>query len=559
MVTVFKGVTVFDGSLDARQECTDVIINNGVIADVGKDLTPPEGATVIEADGLSLMPGIIDIHTHYDAQITWDPYLNPSPALGVTTVVMGNCGFTIAPCKERDRDLVMKNLTQVEAMSLDVLRQGIEWDFESFPEYLDSVERRGIAVNAAAFLGHSALRTYVMGEAAVERVATDDEISQMCVIVRDAMRKGAVGFATSTAPQHNGWGGIPMPSRFADERELDALVIAMSEAGRGVFMLTKGNNTDIPYLETLAKKAGCPVMIAALLHNPTDANGTFNDLEQIGAARSRGHDLWGQISCCPLTMEFTLESAYPLEGMKAWLPVMQASGDELIQMLADRNLRQAVRDELEGSAGVRLFNGEWHKIELTEAAKAENRHLEHRSISSLAAEADKDPLDWMFDFAISEGLKTVFTGVLLNSDEQAVSRMIRNPNSVVGLSDAGAHLTFMCDAGYGMHLLGHWSRAEGVLSIEEAVHELTGKPAEIFGLTGRGRIARGYAGDLVLFDLAEIGRGPKKRVHDLPGGAARLTTDAVGLKGVWVNGTQVVDGEGCVLAPTLPGKLIRTF
>ncbi|MDJ0971283.1 MAG: amidohydrolase family protein [Kiloniellales bacterium] len=556
---VIRGATVFDGSGGARQEGCDVAVADGRIAALGPGLAVPPDAEVVDADGLALMPGIIDSHTHYDAQITWDPCLTPSPALGVSTAVIGNCGFTIAPCREADRDLVMRNLTQVEGMSLDALERGIDWSFETFPEYLDAIERRGTAANVAAFIGHSALRSYIMGPAAVERAAREDEVAAMAAIVRDAMKVGAIGFATSTAPQHNGWGGRPMPSRLADDRELDALVGAMAASGRGLFMLTKGDRSDVPYLERLAAKAGRPVMIAALLHNPTNPEGIFRELGQIAEARARGRELWGQVSCCPLTMDFTLASAYPLEGFAAWAPAMEVSGGALKRQLADPDFRAAVKAELDAPAGVRLFNGEWHKIELTEAARSENRHLEHRKVSELAEEAGQHPLDWMLDFAISEDLASLFTAVLLNSDEEAVGRAIRDPNASVALSDAGAHLTFFCDAGFGLHLLGHWSRGLGVLSMEAAVQELTAKPAAIFRLPGRGRIAPGYAADLMLFDPERIDRGPKRRVHDLPGGAARLTTDAVGLHGLWVNGTRVVDRDGRMLSETRPGKLLREF
>ncbi|WP_366553253.1 N-acyl-D-amino-acid deacylase family protein [Aquibaculum sediminis] len=554
---IIKGATLFDGSGQSRRENCDLAVRAGRIDAVGPDLAVPKGAEVIDADGLALMPGIIDTHTHYDAQATWDPGLSPSPAHGVTSVVIGNCGFTIAPCREEDRELVMRNLTQVEGMSLDVLRQGIVWDFETFPEYLASLERRGTQANVAAFLGHSALRSYVMGDAAVERAATDEEVAEMRRHVGAAMAAGAIGFATSTAPQHNGWGGVPMPSRLADDREHYALVREMAGSGRGLFMLTKGNHTDVPWLEALAGAAHCPVMIAALLHNPTNPQGTFKELAQISEARSRGRELWGQVSCCPLTMDFSLASAYPLESLTAWQPAMAATGEELHRLLADAAFRQSVKEELEQPAGVRLFNGEWDKLALTEAAREENRHLEHRSIAELAAEADQHPLDWLLDFGLSENLESLFTAILLNADEEAVGRMIRHPDASVALSDAGAHLTFFCDAGFGLHLMGHWARRRGVLSLEEAVRELTAKPAEIFRLPNRGRLAPGYAADLLLFDPETVDRGPNRRVHDLPGGGARLTTDAIGLQGVWVNGVRIVDGQGRLSSDRAPGQLMR--
>jgi N-acyl-D-amino-acid deacylase len=555
---IVKNADVFDGTGGDAQANTDVWVRDGKIADVGSGLSAPD-AEVIDAAGLALMPGIIDTHTHFDAQITWDPTVRPSPALGVTTVVMGNCGFTIAPCKQQDRDLVMKNLTQVEGMSLEALRDGIDWGFETFPDYVAMLAKKGTVPNVACFLGHSSIRTYVMGAAATERAATADEIQQMCDIVEAGMAAGAIGFATSTAPQHNGWGGVPMPSRLADDDELLALVSAMAKLGRGIFMLTKGNRTDVPYLEELASKTGRPIMIAALLHNSTNPTGTLDELERIAEARAKGQELWGQVSCCPLTMDFTLNSAYPLEGLNAWQPLMKLDAAELQKSLADPALRQAIRDELAAPAGVRLFNGEWDKIEVTETAKDENRHLEHHTLADIAREQNVDPLDALLDLALSEDLDTIFTAVLLNSDEDAVGKMLTHPAASLGLSDAGAHLTFFCDAGFGLRLLGHWSRDLGKMSMADAVHELTGKAAQIFGVQGRGLIQPGYAADLMLFDPKTINRGEKKRIFDLPANAYRLTTDAVGVHGVWINGTRVADASGLVPDVPTAGHVLTEF
>ncbi len=555
---IVKNADVFDGTGGDAQANTDVWVRDGKIADVGSGLSAPD-AEVIDAAGLALMPGIIDTHTHFDAQITWDPTVRPSPALGVTTVVMGNCGFTIAPCKQQDRDLVMKNLTQVEGMSLEALRDGIDWGFETFPDYVAMLAKKGTVPNVACFLGHSSIRTYVMGAAATERAATADEIQQMCDIVEAGMAAGAIGFATSTAPQHNGWGGVPMPSRLADDDELLALVSAMAKLGRGIFMLTKGNRTDVPYLEELASKTGRPIMIAALLHNSTNPTGTLDELERIAEARAKGQELWGQVSCCPLTMDFTLNSAYPLEGLNAWQPLMKLDAAELRKSLADPALRQAIRDELAAPAGVRLFNGEWDKIEVTETAKDENRHLEHHTLADIAREQNVDPLDALLDLALSEDLDTIFTAVLLNSDEDAVGKMLTHPAASLGLSDAGAHLTFFCDAGFGLRLLGHWSRDLGKMSMADAVHELPGKAAQIFGVQGRGLIQPGYAADLMLFDPKTINRGQKKRIFDLPANAYRLTTDAVGVHGVWINGTRVADASGLVPDVPTAGHVLTEF
>ena len=554
---LIRGASVFDGA-GADSRSADVGVLNGRIVFIGADCAEP-AQRKIDAAGLALMPGIIDSHTHFDAQITWDPYVRPSPALGVTTAVIGNCGFTIAPCRPRDRETTMRNLTQVEGMSLAVLRQGIDWGFETFPQYLAQLKAKGSVVNVAAYVGHSSVRTWVMGEQATRRTATAAEVEQMCELVREAMRAGAVGFSSSTSPAHNGEGGLPMPSRLADEAEMAALVGAMAHGGRGVYMLTKSGETRLPFLESLAASTGRTVMVAALLHNASNGGAVFDDLAAISAANTRGNRLLGQVSCCPLTMDFTLASAYPVEGLAAWRPALGRSGTELAAVLARREFRDALRAELASPATFRLFNGEWQKVHVVEVAKPEHSHLEQRTIADIASQEGRDPLDVMLDLALAEDLRTVFTAQLLNSEEDAVGRMLTHPYSIVSLSDAGAHLTFFNDAGFGLHLLGHWARERGTMTMGEAVRRITSHPASVFGMPGRGLLREGYAADLLLFDPHCVGRGPKRRVFDLPGGAARLTTDAVGVHGVWVNGRQVAGPHGLVPNAPLAGDLLTEF
>ncbi len=289
---IIRNALVFDGG-GGEPEILDVAVHQGSIYEVAKSLKLKANET-IDAHGLALMPGIIDSHTHYDAQITWDPYVNPSPALGVTTAIIGNCGFTIAPCKSSDRELTMRNLTQVEGMSLDVLRQGVDWGFETFPQYLELIRRKGSAVNIAAYVGHSSVRTWVMGNDANKRAASPAEIELMADIVRDAMKSGAVGFASSTSPAHNGEGGFPMPSRLANDDEMMSLIKAMGEGGRGVYMVTKGGQMPVSFLEEMSSQSGRPVMIAALLHNSTNPDAVFKDLEAITQANARGRQLVAQ-------------------------------------------------------------------------------------------------------------------------------------------------------------------------------------------------------------------------------------------------------------------------
>src|SRR4051812_26385309 len=449
---VFRDALLLDGRGSPARRGS-LAVAEGRIAALGE----VDGAAreTIDASDLALMPGIIDNHTHYDAQLTWDPWVSPSPALGVTTAVIGNCGFTIAPCRPADRERIMRNLTQVEGMSLEALRAGIRWEFESVPEYLDMLERRGAAVNVAAFVGHSSVRTYVMGDAATERAATPVEVAKMRALVLEALRAGALGFATSTSPAHNGAEGRPMPSRLADEAEIAALVGTLAEHGRGLFMLTKGGHTRMDFLERLAAESGRPVVVAALLHSSTAPDAVFADMRAIAAANARGHRLVGAVSCCPLSMDFTLRSPYTFEGLAAWQEALPLKGEAYARKLADPGFRAAVRGEITRPATFRLFNGEWHKVVVVESRQ---RELEGRTITDIAQMQGKDPLDAMLDLAAAENLETVFSALLLNSDEAAVGPPLADRHALGSLSDAGPHLTFFNDARVGLQLPRHLAR-----------------------------------------------------------------------------------------------------
>jgi N-acyl-D-amino-acid deacylase len=555
---VIDNAVVLDG-LGGPARAGGVAVAGGRIAAVGDDLGPARQR--VDARGLALAPGIVDIHTHYDAQLTWDPFATPSTALGVTTVVIGNCGFTIAPCRPADRDLTLRNLTHVEGMALGALRAGVRWDFESYPEYLDAMERRGVVPNVAAFLGHSSLRTYVLGADATRRAATPAEIAEMRRLVLEAVRAGAVGFATSTLEQHNGENGIPMPSRLADEAELLALTGALGEAGRGVFMLTKGMTSSIPWLETVAAASGRPVMIAAMFVDPGDPTRVFRELGEIEAARGRGRELWAQVGCFPLGMEFTLRHPYPLEAFLAWRPAIEAADEAAYRrVLADASFRKRLKEEA-ATPGVpnRFSYRTFPHLAIADVRRAEHRALVGRTIGALASESGRDPFDVFLDFGLDGELDAMFDCQLFNTDEDEVRRLLRHPYAAVALSDAGAHLSFLCDAGFGLHLFGHWVRERGDLTLPEAVKRVTRDVASAYRIPGRGRLQPGAWADLLLFDPATVGRGPKRRVNDLPTGATRLDTPAVGVHGVWVNGVRTADEHGVLAGCGRPGRVLREF
>jgi N-acyl-D-aspartate/D-glutamate deacylase len=555
---VIENARVIDGTGAAAREAS-VAVSGGRIAAVGKDVGA--GRERVDAQGLTLTPGIIDLHTHFDAQLLWDPFATPSVRLGVTSVVIGNCGFTIAPCQPKDRDRILRNLTHVEGMSLDALRAGVDWSFESYPQYLASLEKKGTVPNVASFIGHSSVRTYVLGEEASSRTATREEVAQMKQIVLEGLRAGAVGFSTTTLEQHNGENGIPMPSRLADEHELTELTGALGEAGRGVFMLTKGMKTTVPWLEQIAAKNGRPVMIAALFIDPNDPQNVFNEMTRIGEARSRGRELWGQVGCFPLGMQFTLRHPYPLEAILAWRPAMVAEGSErFMQVLSDPQFRAAVKAEARSKTVPNRFS--YHSLDnmiVFDVTQERHRHLVGRNVGELARAEGKDPFDWFLDFGLDGELDATVECQLFNTDEDSVRHLLRHPNASIALSDAGAHLSFLCDAGFGLHLFGHWVRERGDLTLEEAVQSVTSRPADIYRIADRGRLQPGAWADMILFDPATVGRGAKHRVYDLPAGASRVDTPSLGLHGVWVNGVRAVDEKGPIADCGRPGKLLRDF
>jgi N-acyl-D-amino-acid deacylase len=553
-----RNALICDGT-GTRAYDGEIGVTDGRIAEVGVTVGPARDN--VDAHGQVVAPGIIDNHTHYDAQITWDPYASPTLGLGVTTLLMGNCGFTIAPCRPADRDATLKNLTQVEGMSLDALLEGTSRDYETFGDYMSLIESSGVVPNVAVYCGHSSVRMWVMGDEAVKRAATESEIVQMKDVIRDALREGALGFATSTFEGHNGWGGTPMPSRFAEHAELDALIGTLGEEGAGAFMLTKGNSTPVDYLAKVALDTGRPMAVAAVLYDHFKPDRAFSDVRAIDDAVERGARMVGQVACTPISMDFTLRGAYLFEAIKAWRPAIALYDDVdgLGHFLSDKSFRKSMRDELLDPNAANRFTDQWDKVEILEVAHQDNRALEGRYVAEVAAEQGKDPLDWLLDFSASEDFATMFNAQILNADEDEVCKLLKNPNTSIGLADAGAHLFLFCDADFGLHLLGHWVRERGDFTLEEAVEQLTSKQAETYGIRERGTLKQGYFADLMMFDRHNVGRGKKERVFDLPAGASRLVRDSTGLNGVWVNGTRVVDESGVMRSSARPGKLLREF
>ena len=530
----------------------DMAVDDGRIAALGQ--VAGTGRTEVDAGGHVLMPGIIDVHTHYDAQLTWDSTASPSPALGVTTVVIGNCGFGIAPATPEARNTLLANLSVVEAMSLDSLHAGVDWSFESFGEYLDLIDRKRPFPNVAALASHSVMRTVVMGAEGSERAATPDELKQMQDLLADAMASGAIGIGSSTFENHFGAANKPVPSRLAGNDEFRAFAETMGQAGGGIMMATCGDRTDIPFLGELSEISGGTTIYAPMLHFSNQPDRAIGIARACAAEREKGRSVYAQCSCQPLSMDFTLASAYPMLTIDGWPESAPVSA--LKQAFADPARRQRIRDALKVPSGTRIFNGHWDRVEVTITQDPTNASLEGRTIADIARERGEDPVDFFFDLALAEGLETTFTAKLLNVEEDAVGELLAMPGNLVSLSDAGAHHTFFCDAGFGMHFLGHWVRALGAFDLAQAIVKLTSEPAAIYGLDGRGVLEPGNAADFILIDPDTVGISRTRRLKDLPAGGERLVRDAPGLLGTWVNGVQIFDGNDyCPV--TGPGAVLR--
>ena len=528
----------------------DIGIIDGIIVERGKNLGSAKEC--YDAEGLVLCPGFIDVHTHYDAQLTWDATASPSLDLGVTTAIIGNCGFTIAPCKPKHRELNIKNLTKVEGMPYNTLKKGIDWNYESYHEYLSLLESKNLALNICSYIGHSALRIWTMGEEAMQREAREDEIIEMEKIVSDAMRSGAIGFATSTFEGHNGTNGIPMPSRFASREEISRLIKAMAIDGRGIFMLTKSNDTEIKDIIQLLGSVERPTMVAALLDNPMKKSWAYNVLEDITKANNKGYEVWGQVSCRPLTMEFTMNEPYMLEGLLAWKDYMiQNTIEDRKNVLKNQKFRKAVLNEILDTTKNKLFVGNWEKIKLINTKRASLLKHIGMNLVEIANFYNKEPFDWLLDNAINDGFEDLFAAELLNSDNKQVQKLLKHQYASIALSDAGAHTSLLCDAGYAIELLSKWTRKLKVFSLEEAVYNLTGKQADICRIPKRGRLVPGYFADMILFDPNKINTSTAYRKDDLPAKSDRLIVDPIGIKEIWVNGVNKNKNTA--------GKLIREY
>ena len=515
----------------------------------------------INADGLVLAPGFIDIHTHYDAQISWDPLLTSSCWHGVTTVLMGNCGVGVAPCRPTERGVMAWDLVNVEAMPYDVLLNGVSWEWESFPQYMAAIERRGMGLNAGFLVPLSALRFYVMGEAASERAANPEEIQRMTQLFQEAMQAGAYGFSLSLIPRHIGYQGKPLASRLASKDELGALARVMRELRRGVIevaLIRKAgvlSDEELEVLLHLAQESQRPVTWLALIHMPDMPGACEQMLARVQPFMKRGLRIPPQVNPRPIVQFYTLRNPFLFSEFPSCKGAFNRTVEEQVALYRAPAFRQAFRDDLQAGRGL-LFRNQWDRLHVTRVATEQNQQFLNKSIQEIATHLHKDPVDTLLDLAVDEETALGVTVSIINADPEAVGKLITLPDVLIGLSDAGAHVDQHCEAGVPTYILHEWVQKRQVLTLEEGVRRITSELADFLGLTTKGRVAPGMDADLVLFDPTAVKPYPAEWVNDLPGGKPRLIERSAGIAYTLVGGEILFahnEYQG-----GLPGRIIRS-
>jgi N-acyl-D-amino-acid deacylase len=514
----------------------------------------------IDARGLVVAPGFIDVHTHYDAQLFWDPWATPSCWHGFTSVFMTNCGFGLAPCKPQDREYITRMLVKVEAMPMASLQAGVPWNWESYSEYLNALDRR-LGVNVMALAPHSTIRYHVMGEDARKRPATTEEIATMQTVVADCVKAGAFGFSSSYGPVHFDGDGLPVPSRFAVQDETVALARTLKDFHRGTVCvippgIPKIGPTDMEYLARLSRESGRPV-VWNLLSQTWEAPDHWRQvLDWTAAAFREGARVHPLALCERFDLTFTLRGAV-FEDMPAWKSAITGSRAQKIANLSNPQVRAAMQADLDDPTP-KVFSKRMQDVFVSAVRLDEHRPLVGKQLVQIGQEQGKTPLEAMLDLAIAENLDTQFLiRGFQNGDEEAVRGLTTSPYVLTGGSDGGAHVAFLCQVTYSSFLLSHWVREKKALTLEQAVRKLTFDPAVLLGIPNRGLLKQGFAADLTIFDPDKVQAKEKEFVNDLPGGASRLVARADGYRYTVVNG-QVIQRDG-ELTGACPGRVLRSY
>ncbi|HTT76309.1 MAG TPA: amidohydrolase family protein [Candidatus Binataceae bacterium] len=556
---IIRNGTVVDGTGAAAREA-DLAISGGRISAIGvRGTITGNAARVIDAKELIVTPGFIDPHTHYDAQICWDPLISCSSWHGVTSVIMGNCGVGLAPCKPSERDIATWNLVHVEAIPYEVLNEGLTWDWETFPQYMDAAQRRGLGINVGFLAALSPFRQWVMGDDAMARPASTDETASIRALLQEAIGAGAFGFSLTVMPQHLGYKAQPLACRLASHDELRAYAGVLNDYQRGVIevALTKQPSTvsdkEYALLDLLSGASGRPVTWLNLRDRDDQPNAWLETLEKVAPLLARG--CVPQVAARPLIIEFNLRNPFLFASMNSMKPIF---GDKSIEaqkrVYLDSDFRRAFNEELKRRA---VLDDLWNRATIKEANSAALKPFEWQTIAQAAHARGTDPLDVFFDLAIEDDLNLAYMMPLLDINEERVARKFSDPRTMIGISDGGAHVDMLCNAGYPTYLIGTFVRDRHALSLEHAIKRITSEPAAFFGITDRGVLKPGMAADITIFDFDRIACPERPEIRfDLPGGGRRLVTEAQGIKYTIVNGAVLFeDGHH---SGALPGHVLRS-
>ena len=534
----------------------DVAVKDGKIAGIGK--FNGSAKREIDAQGLAVSPGFIDNHTHFDAQVLWDPMLTSSCYHGVTSVVMGNCGLAIAPAKAGEGDTLLRMLSRIEAIPIDALRAGVDFGWESISDYLDRIQQK-LGLNVGSLIGHSAVRQYVLGDGASERDATDDEIEQMREIIRGGMRAGALGFTTDKNPNHINDEGKPIPSVAAPDEEVLQLCEVLGEVGAGVIQTSGGGGKHVKenyeMSKLAAQRSGRPVVWLTISHRWSEPNIWREYLDMTEKGFADGFQAYPICTPRRNNTRFTMKNVQIFDGLPSWLPLMLEDDDTKLAALADPAKRKELHHDAVVSTDPTTFSRRWDLMYIAQPALPQNYDHKGKSVAQLAEEQGKDVLDAFLDLVVEEKLETGFEINQTNGDEKAVAEILSSPYTVIGLSDAGAHVVFDAGYGYCTRFLGFWVREKQIMSLEDAVRKLTFHSASVFGLNDRGLLRTGMAADITIFDPETIDALEPEVVHDLPGGGQRLQQGSRGIHYTIVNGTVLMENNKHTGA--YPGQLLR--
>ncbi len=563
--TLIQGGTIIDGLRTTERFIGDVAVKDGLIAAIfpGAGTDPNRAARVIDATGLHVVPGFIDLHTHYDGQLLWDPYLSCSSWHGVTSVAIGNCGFGFAPAHPQQRERLMLSMERVEAIPLATMKAGMDWDWETFPEWLDSLERRPKGVNVMSFVPLNPLMVYVMGiDAAKTREPTAAELAEMLRLMEESLDAGGVGYSMQrlgdgfTSVQRD-YDGTPMPTDTMSDELCLAFASVLKNRGQGFIQLTQAKNefvADLKFGSALADASDAVILWNAVQVNERHPHQHRRMLEWVNREQDAGRKIWMQAITTPNDMRFMLDNFNLFDGNGAWRDVTIGDIETRIAKMQDPALRAAVREDYD-SGSAPFVSGPIAAIKVDSVARKENEKYVGLTIAELGVAMQRHPADAMLDLAISEGLKTVFYIVPFNYDARYLQEILDNEYTLPGVSDGGAHTKFLNYGRYPTNMLQDLVRDRGQYTLEEAHYRLSALPAMAAGFSDRGTLEVGKAADIVVYDYAGLTLLPTQIARDLPGDEWRYVERATGYRYTMVNGELTfIDGE-CTGA--IPGKLLR--